>query len=880
MGVGLRAGVGHPARPAGPGDAALLYTELLGAARELLVPLPERAARVLQLTALKDPGTAEAAELARWADPRAADYFFRSGLAPAWLDVLQEHAPHLLLPDGSAAGRWPAAPFLDHVAAADPDAARAWLAAPAGADPTVSRAQQAAAAGRPALDALLGLALRRGDVVGAAAVRAVLAGTAAVRAGAGPAAGTMLRLAAHWARSVPRAARTREWIIAVEGLLAGAVDDEHAGHLSLRAVAERVAAAESAAEERTAAGDPAAAHAAVAAALAHDQKMREQIATESAARLPGHEAAVLLRELAVTAYPDGRGGPAHPDIAMIRAVLAALLARDVALLPGASRPLVFSGDLDLVHAGDAAAYGGPRLARTVLDLAAADADAGVDLALRTRAPARLAAVDAPLHDRLMAAHLAARSPAADGLDGTQWWERAVALTVRLVTAAPAPEPARLVGLVFRNCPPGRAGQLETQVRTAPGAPPPAAAVEEALPAGAGRADGLAEPLASWLRVWDWSPVLPAGVLAGWEPVLDTLRRHDPAGPPDPRTAPVLEPVRKSTVLSAEDLEQVAAARGPLAAAAALAGAGDAGDDGYAMVLHHLVAADPVAWTAGVPAVLAALALPELGAFYLAAAAVHADRPGAFPGEMLAGAVTAVLGLRRHLDRPAPAAAAGRGDGAFFAEQALADLLTAAWRTGAVLDHGQEKDVLTRLHALAAELTRPAADTGEAGDGSAPAGDAAAPARAAGAPAAGTPGEPVLLGSDPRVRALGCLLEYAVHRARTTGQMPDEILRAVAGALPAAAGQEAVATAIGVRLPGPAPLRPRLRRRAPCRPVPHRPGPALAGRVLAALGTAQPAAPRGPGPRRPDRRPARRLRAGARRRRPHRGRTAGRPGPAG
>ncbi|MEU1790271.1 hypothetical protein ABZ553_31240 [Streptomyces sparsogenes] len=35
------------------------------------MPLPERAARVLQLTALKDPGADEAAELARWADPRA-----------------------------------------------------------------------------------------------------------------------------------------------------------------------------------------------------------------------------------------------------------------------------------------------------------------------------------------------------------------------------------------------------------------------------------------------------------------------------------------------------------------------------------------------------------------------------------------------------------------------------------------------------------------------------------------------------------------------------------------------------------------------------------------------------------------------------------------
>ncbi|MFF4933424.1 hypothetical protein ACFY2H_31715 [Streptomyces griseofuscus] len=798
---GLASGILH-GRAAGPGDAVLLYTELLGAARELLVPLPERAARVLQLAALQGPGAADAAELARWWDLRAVDFFFRSGPAPVWLGVLQEYAPQLLLPDRTAGGRWPAAAFLDHVAGVDPDAVREWLTAPDDEDPAVSRAQKACAAGRLALDALLGLALAHPDVVGADQVRAVLADTAAVRAGGGPAVGTTLRLAARWARAVPRTGRGREWVLVVEGLLAGAVEDEHAGHLALRAVVERVADAEARAAGT---GDGAAAEELVAAALAAEEEMRERIAEQSAARLPGHEVAVLLRELVRTAYPAGPAAGAHPNVAMIRAVLAGLLARDVALLPGASRTLVFGGDLDLVHAGDAAAYGGPGLARTVLDLAAADADAGVGLGLRTRAWARLAAVDAPLHDRLVAAHLAARPPAPAGQSPTpaagdvnEWWERALELTARLVAAGPGPEPARLVDLVFRTCPPGRAGELETRVRAALGAPPPAAAVEEVLPAGADRADGLAEPLASWLRVWDWSPVLPAGVLAGWELVLHAVRRLQPAGPSDPRTAPVLEPVKESTVLAAGDLEQTAG--GPLAAAAALAAAPDAGADGYAMVLHRLVAADPAAWTADPSAVLAALELPELGAFYLAAAALHAERPGAFPGRTLTGAVTAALGLRRALDGPAPGAgqrtAAGRGDGLLFADQALADLLTAVWRTGAVLDAGQDKDVLDHLYALAAELTRPAAQSTPA----APAGDGAAGVFADGAPVAGSSGEPALLGSDARVRALGCLLEYAAGQARAHGEMPAEVLRAVAGALPAAAGQEAVATAIGVRLP--------------------------------------------------------------------------------
>ncbi|WP_127455124.1 hypothetical protein [Streptomyces sp. B29(2018)] len=94
---------------AGPARAGVLYGEVLAAARELLVPLPGRAARVLQLAALADPGETEVLELAGWADPRAEAYFFRSGPAPAWLGVLDEYAEHLLLAD-EASGAWPAPP--------------------------------------------------------------------------------------------------------------------------------------------------------------------------------------------------------------------------------------------------------------------------------------------------------------------------------------------------------------------------------------------------------------------------------------------------------------------------------------------------------------------------------------------------------------------------------------------------------------------------------------------------------------------------------------------------------------------------------------------------------------------------------------------------
>ncbi|MFK0142465.1 hypothetical protein [Streptomyces murinus] len=79
--------------------AAGTYRDMLLLARELLVPLPGRAARVLELAALEAPGEGEARELAGWADPRATTFFFGSGPAAAWLTALQEHAPHLLLAD-------------------------------------------------------------------------------------------------------------------------------------------------------------------------------------------------------------------------------------------------------------------------------------------------------------------------------------------------------------------------------------------------------------------------------------------------------------------------------------------------------------------------------------------------------------------------------------------------------------------------------------------------------------------------------------------------------------------------------------------------------------------------------------------------------------
>ncbi|MFE7485166.1 hypothetical protein [Streptomyces sp. NPDC057552] len=772
---------------ADPARAAALYGEVLAAARELLVPLPGRAARVLQLAAFADPGRAEALELAGWADPRATAYFFRSGPAPAWLGVLDEHAEHLLLAD-EASGAWPASPFLEHLATAAPDTARPWLAA---------RAEQLAAGGPGALDALLRLALA--GALAPAGVRTLLPyATAPARPGAPSGQGGFARrLAARWARTLAPGARDGDWLVVAETLLKDAVDAEHAGHLALQAVLERAHAAQDAAEAGPAPG-PGAARAAAQA----DLELEEAIARQGADRLPGHDVAGLLRELTATVHDAvGKAGGAFRWARAVRGAVAGLLRRDVEATAPAARHLVFDVDLDEVRLGDPAAFTGPQLARTVLDLAAADAAAGLPLAERLRAWPRIEQADPHLHTRLLAAHLAAHPPhaahpvTAAGLDAPapvdeaeHWWDRAVEATVRLLAGRPAPEGARLADLVLNGCPAERAEGLQQRARQALGPAPAAAEVEQVLPAGAERVDGTAEPLASWLRVWDWSPVLPEELLDGFGPLLAALRWLRPAGPPDPRTAEHPVPLKRTVALPEEEL---AAAAGPLEAAAALAAAEDAGADGYAIVLHRLVEAGPAAWSTDVPAVLAALGRAELGAFYLAAVVGAAHRPGALPAGP-APAARAALALRRTLPTPAPGQPVPAA--VLFADQALFDLLSAVWRTGA--DFAQDlTSALDHLHALAEPLTRPVGPPPAPGPGPDTAALDDGPAAGGEHDAAGG-----LLGSDPAVRALGCLLEYAAAQVRGGGAVPDDVLDLVAGALAARDGDEAVATAVGVRLP--------------------------------------------------------------------------------
>lgn len=747
-------------RAAEEGRASRLYIEVLQMARELLVPLPERAARVLQLTALPQPGPEHARELARWADPRATAHFYRSRPAPAWLGLLQEHAPHLLLPDTRAGGTWPAAPFFEHLAETAPEAAAAWLAA---------HAEDVAAAGRPALDEVLRLAGNRVGLMPPALVHSLLRDAIAERPVGelpGRGEGRTLRLAGTWACAVPMSDRDRAWVLVAERLLKSAVDAEHTA-------ARFLDAADAAHEEALAHTPPIPG---VRRIFAGDPAVVQRWLRADVERMPKDMPPPLLREFVATAHSGGPGAGAHPSATTIRAVAAALLARDVALTAPAARRAAFREDLGQNRPGTPDAFGGPLLTRAVLDLAAADADAGVSLAARTAQWKKLTDLDEWLRERMWAAHLAARAPgrclhddrhepptAADrsGPETRAWHEQAYALVPRLLAGHPAPEPVRLVETVWRCCPPQVTTELLDAARAALVRPPSPRDLESTGPGPEESSDADGGP---GRRVWEWAPFLPAPLIPDFQPLPDARNRLAPQGPPEPRAAVRPEP---PAALDATSLIELAAAQGPVAAARALAAATGAGADRHARLLGRLVSADVAAWTADVPAVLDALAVPELRALYLAALQEAADRPGALPDKALAHAVAGAL----RLGDPAPAAETARR----FAEAALIGLLTEAWRrpAGPPCLGDLLPAALAHLHALAQPLTHPADEV---------------PARAES------------VGPDTAGRALGCLLDYAAALPLRTGApFPNGVLELLATILTTHPAHPAASAAIGRRM---------------------------------------------------------------------------------
>ncbi len=181
-----------------------------------------------------------------------------------------------------------------------------------------------------------------------------------------------------------------DWVLVAEELLKDAVDLGHAGSRAYRDERRRAHAEQRPLPELT-----------------------EVLWREWAARLPEHDITGLLREPVVTVHADA-GGPFRWDRA-VRGALADLLRRDIETSD--RRPWPVYVDLDEVRVLDATVFLGPALdmgplpARAVLDLAAADAAAGLPLADRLRAWPRIAAADAGVPDRVLAAS-PGRAPAA------------------------------------------------------------------------------------------------------------------------------------------------------------------------------------------------------------------------------------------------------------------------------------------------------------------------------------------------------------------------------------------------------------------------------------------------------------------------------------
>ncbi|MFB7616457.1 hypothetical protein [Kitasatospora sp. NPDC056181] len=246
--------------------------------------------------------------------------------------------------------------------------------------------------------------------------------------------------------------------------------------------------------------------AALAAAVGElaDDTVLERLAALTATRLPDHEAAALMAGLAATARHLRTAPATDADPVKVRAVgklLRTIRVVTALLLDHEARnyspylvEIVFD-DLDEVRLDDPAAGLGPYLARTVLDIAAADAAARVALAERTEFTARLTgpnaasvAAGARLADRLLAAHRDHTAPAAAGDvaaagEYASWWQQMVDLAARLPRTAPAPEAARALETAVRTCPPEHRDTLHAAPGRCPGLPGPRAVSP------AGRRDG-------------------------------------------------------------------------------------------------------------------------------------------------------------------------------------------------------------------------------------------------------------------------------------------------------------------------------------------------------------------------------------------------------
>ncbi|MFF9127914.1 hypothetical protein ACF09J_32445 [Streptomyces sp. NPDC014889] len=547
----------------GADEARHQFGDVTAAMEQLFLGLPERAERLRELARLDTPVQQDADEVARMTDPRAGVYFFQAAVSGRWLDLLP--LPRLL-PEEQ---RWPAVSYLRRLLADEPERVCSWVE---------ENLDVVCVQGLGALSQAVGLVSEAGM-----AACALLAGLVREQ----PERFVLVR-AAYWARDVPVAERTGQWVAVLEDVL----------------------------------------------------RSRTFTAQES------WESGQVLGELVGTAHPEGRLRTGKDRLGVIiRSALAGVL-DDHLKDENAGLQVELVNELGTITVADPPRAIVVTLMRAVLDLALAEARLGVPVVQRLRGV--YSKLPAGEHRaRLVAVHLteswphdSQRAEAAAG-----WWQAAVDVAREVGGGTwPNADLADFLALLEAHCPHELRAQMEAALGEGLGAPPAAAQVRA-------WADAFPGPVPrSWRIVRGLSPVLPEPVLRVWEPVLVLL--EEKYGPPPGRPEPAVKTtswVEACGGLCVEVFSARVQAEGVVAAVAALAAAPGSEDDGdadgdRAGLLGELVAQDLEAWAADPAAVAAAAARPVLQAAYFNALH-HAAGKGLLDPGVLGALAEAAFAIR-------------------------------------------------------------------------------------------------------------------------------------------------------------------------------------------------------------------------------------------
>ncbi|MGF2213767.1 hypothetical protein [Streptomyces albidoflavus] len=544
-------------------EARRQFGDVTAAMEQLFLGLPERTERLRELARLDTPVQQDADEVARMTDPRAGMYFFQAAVSGRWLDLLPLAR---LLPEEQ---RWPAVPYLRRLLVDEPERVCVWVE---------KNLDAICAQGLGALSQAVGLVSEAG--MAGCALLARLVGEQPER--------FVLVRAAYWAREVPVAERTGQWVAVLEGVLRSRAFTVH----------------------------------------------------------ESWESGQVLGELVGTTHPEGRLRTGKDRLGVIiRSALAGALNDHLEdEYAGLQAELV--NELGTITLADPPHTIGVTLMRAVLDLALVEARLGVPVVQRLRGV--YSKPPATEHRaRLVAVHLTESWPhdSQHAEAAAEWWQAAVDAAREVGRGTwPNADLADFLALVEAQCPHELRAQMKAALGEGLGLPPAAAQVRA-------WADAFPGPVPrQWRIVRGLSPVLPEPVRGLWEPVLGLLEEKH--GPPPGRPEPVVKTtswVEAYGGLSVEVFRARVQAEGAVAAVAALAAAPVSEDDGdadgdRAGLLGELVAQDLEAWAADPAAVAAAAARPVLQAAYFNALH-HAAGKGLLDPAMLGALAEAAFAIR-------------------------------------------------------------------------------------------------------------------------------------------------------------------------------------------------------------------------------------------